>query len=764
MERRVVEVRGTVQGVGFRPFVYRLASSLKLGGFVRNQSGRVHIEVEGEAPELDRFLETVSDRPPALAKVEELSWHPQAPQGERGFRVDDSPAGVAVEDVAIAPDVATCGACRAELGDPADRRFRYPFLNCTECGPRLTIVTGVPYDRVRTTMSGFVLCEACRREYEDPADRRFHAQPTACAHCGPALKLLDASGNPLPGNTDPLRAFAQALREGRIGALKGLGGFHLACDARQEETVSALRRRKGRIAKPFALMVRSADEAARLCRLRPEERTLLESPQAPIVLLERRPGALPRLASQVAPGCSFLGILLPYTPLHHLLMDEVGGAPLVLTSGNRADEPIAIDDHAVQQLAGIADVYLVHDRPIRVRCDDSVTRIVAGAELPIRRSRGAAPQPLRLPVASFLPTLAVGGQLKATFGLSNGRQAILSHHLGDLDHPAAFDAFVRDVDLFQDLFAIRPARIVHDLHPDYASTDYARSRAEREGLELVAVQHHHAHMAACMAENRLSGPAIGVTFDGSGYGADGTLWGGEFLIGDYRSVRRAAHLEEFPMPGGEQAIREPWRMALAYLVDSGGDLGALEPRIAPAALHVVRQMVLQGVHCPRTSSMGRLFDGIASILGIRDRVSYEGQAACELETIARGSAAEKPYPVDFHLRDSRWVLRLAPVVAGVERDLYRRLPIPVIARRFHATVVEMIRETLIRLREESGIADVVLSGGVFSNSLILEESLRRLGEEGFRVHRHRRVPPNDGGLCLGQLAVAAAGGGERACA
>jgi hydrogenase maturation protein HypF len=473
MERRAIAIQGIVQGVGFRPFVHGLASRLGLRGFVKNGVGGVLIEVEGDAAALDCFVAEIAARPPPLARIDRLAWEAQAPRGDDGFRIEVS----AADDrgpVFVSPDVATCAACLAELLDPADRRFRYPFLNCTDCGPRLTIITGAPYDRPRTTMAGFALCPACKAEYEDPENRRFHAQPTCCAACGPRLRLLDARGSPVEC-ADPLTAFAAALRAGRIGALKGLGGYHLACDARSPAAVAELRRRKHRDEKPFAVMVADAMAAEMLCDIRPEERELLESPRRPIVLLRRRPGAV---ADEVAPRNPNLGVLLPYTPLHHLLLHEMAGVPLVMTSGNRSDEPIAYDDQdACRRLAGIADVFLTHDRPIRVRCEDSVTRCVDGAELPIRRSRGDAPQPIPLPLECPVPTLAVGGQLKGTFALGRGAHAFLSHHLGDLDHFDAYKQFVHDIGLYEQLFGIEPRLVAHDLHPDYGSTRYALTQS-----------------------------------------------------------------------------------------------------------------------------------------------------------------------------------------------------------------------------------------------------------------------------------------------
>jgi hydrogenase maturation protein HypF len=762
VERRAVVVKGTVQGVGFRPFIYRLASELRLAGFVRNQSGSVHIEVEGDLPQLDRFVAEIAAHPPRLAHVEDLTWELRPLRGDRGFRVDESRSD-GPRNIRVSPDVSTCGSCRTELFDPDNRRYRYPFLNCTDCGPRLTIITGTPYDRDRTTMSGFPMCRKCREEYENPRDRRFHAQPTACAACGPRLELLDANGRLQSSAGDPVAAFAALLRGGAIGALKGLGGFHLACDAGSDVAVRALRERKGREEKPFAIMVRDVDAAAALCDIGRLERRLLESPAAPIVLLRRRKRRVSTVSDAVAPGCDRLGILLPHTPLHHLLLAEMKGIPLVMTSGNRSDEPIATDERVTRQLAGIADAYLFHDRPIHVRCDDSVTRVVAGEEAPIRRSRGCAPEPVRMPLAAPVPILAVGAQLKSTFALGWGDRAILSHHLGDLDHAAAFRAFTRDLDLYESLFGLHPVRIAHDLHPDYASTRYARERAAREGLEAVAVQHHHAHMASCMAENGVTGPVIGVTFDGTGLGTDGSLWGGEFLVGDYREFRRAAHLEPTPMPGGDQAIREPWRMAVAYLLESAQDLAPLEKRIGSRELAVVCGMIGRKVNCPQTSSIGRLFDGVASLCGLRDRISYEGQAAIELEALARRSAEPGRYPVDLVRRDDRWIIRTGPLLVALLKDLRNGVAKAAVARRFHATLVDLILDTCVLLRGESGVEDVVLSGGVFMNELLLGGAVEALRRARFRVHHQRRVPCNDGGICLGQLAVAAAGGGTHSC-
>jgi hydrogenase maturation protein HypF len=762
MERRAIVIRGIVQGVGFRPFVYNLAVRLHLAGFVKNQTGTVLIEVEGATATLDRFLAEVAEHPPPLAHIDQLSWEQQPARGEEQFRIDASESDPS-SPVFISPDVATCDECLAEVLDPADRRYRYPFLNCTNCGPRLTIITGAPYDRARTTMAAFPMCPACRAEYEDPRHRRFHAQPTACPVCGPHLQATSATGEPL-AVADPLAWFADALGAGKIGALKGLGGYHLACDARNAAAVRELRRRKHRDEKPFAVMVADLEAVQELCELDAAERDLLLSPRRPIVLLRKcRPDCV---AEEVAPRNPWLGVMLPYTPLHHLLLCAVAGIPLVMTSGNRSDEPIAYrDDEALGQLAGIADLFLVHDRPIHVRCDDSVTRVVAGAELPVRRSRGYAPQPITLPLGCPVPILAVGGLLKATFALGRDRQAFLSHHLGDLDHYQAYRAFEKDVALYEQLFAVRPACLAHDLHPDYATTRYVTARAAQTGSSLLGVQHHHAHLASCMAEHGLDEPVIGVTFDGTGFGTDGAIWGGEFLIGDYRNYRRAAHLRSVGLPGGDQAIREPWRMAVAHLLDAGLPTRAVEARVLPVQFRAIRRMLERRFQTLLTSSAGRLFDAVAALAGVRDRVSYEGQAAVELEWLAMESAAAGVYPFDLDERAERpgketpLVVDTRPLIGAVAEEASKGVNAAVIARRFHSTVVEMIAAVCDRLRRDTGLEAVVLSGGVFLNALLTHEASARLLGDGFRVYRHRLVPPNDGGLSLGQLAVAAAQSG-----
>jgi hydrogenase maturation protein HypF len=737
-----------------------------LSGFVKNRCGAVVIEVEGDSESLNAFLGDIRARPPRLAKIDGITWEQRLPLGDGEFRIESSDRESA-SAIYVAPDVAVCDDCLRELFDPADRRYHYPFLNCTNCGPRLTIVKSAPYDRARTTMASFVMCRECQSEYDDPANRRFHAQPTACPACGPSVRLAAADGERVDGH-DPLGLFASALLQGKIGALKGLGGYHLVCDASNPAAVKSLRLRKHRDEKPFAIMVRDLAAARLIGALSPLEADLLTAPSRPIVLLRRLAGS--GVAAEVAPGNPCLGVMLPYTPLHHLLADALDSTPLVMTSGNRSDEPIAYEDEdALERLKGIADVFLLHDRPIHVRCEDSVTRVIGGEELPVRRSRGHAPAPLALPVSCPWPILATGGQLKTTFALGREQRAFLSHHLGDLDDYRAFRQFERDIALYERVFEIEPRQIAHDLHPDYASTHYAYARvgAGREALasvdpvRLVPVQHHHAHVASCMAEHGLTEPVIGVAFDGTGYGLDGTIWGGEFLVGDYRTFRRAAHLRPIGMPGADQAIREPWRMGVAHLRDAGIRSRAFAERIEPAALCVMEKMLERGCNTPMTSSAGRLFDAIAAVAGVRMRASYEGQAAMELEWLATDVRDDGAYPFALEevcegepseptlLADPR------PLVREAARDAALGRSPGLISRRFHNGLVEMIAAVCDRIRRSTALGAVVLSGGVFLNALLTGAVVARLASDGFRVYRHRLVPPNDGGLALGQLAVAA---------
>ncbi len=716
MERREFRVTGVVQGVGFRPFVYGLARRHGLAGFVLNDGGGVAIEAEGDTGSLDAFATSLTREAPGLARIESVRMRPLALRGEHEFVIAASAA--TGRTALVPPDVATCEDCLRELLDPADRRYRYPFTNCTQCGPRFTIVRAVPYDRPNTTMAGFPLCADCRREYEDPGDRRFHAEPIACPVCGPQLSM-------------PLEQGVELLRQGAIVAVKGLGGYHLACVAGDDDAVGRLRARKQRDQKPFAVMT-SAPEL--LVSLDAAERELLHSPARPIVLARRRPGAA--VAAAVAPGTSWLGVMLPYTPLHHLLAADVG-APLVMTSGNRSDEPIAIaDDDARDRLAGIADAFLGHDRPIHRRCEDSVVR----AGFPIRRSRGYAPASLALPVAARAPILAVGAELKSTFCVARDGAAFLSPHLGDLDTEAAYAAFRSDLELYLDMLGVAPQAIACDMHPDYLSTRWAHDRSP----DPVQVQHHHAHAAACLAEHGERGPALAVVFDGTGYGPDGTLWGGEVLRCDLREFERVAHLEPVPLPGGAAAIHEPWRTAAAYLERAG--------RPVPFPGWPAVRPVL-AVNAPVSSGMGRLFDAAAAVLGVRDRVTYEGQAAIELEQLA-GDEDSAPYPCGVEAG----VIAGADLIRAVHDDLAAGRPLPQIAAAFHEGVAVAAAAACAAAGEPKL---VVLSGGTFQNVRLLRSVRRLLEERGFRVLSHARVPPNDGGISYGQAAIAAASGWVR---
>ena len=754
-----VRVTGAVQGVGFRPYVYRLAGELGLGGFVFNDPAGVVIEAEGAESAVGRLLARLAAEAPPLARLERVVSEPRPPVGERGFRIAASPRG-GTPDVAITPDTATCEACRRELFDPGDRRFRYPFINCTDCGPRYTIVTGVPYDRPFTTMRRFAMCAACRAEYEDPGNRRFHAQPNACPRCGPALRLVDPRGRPvaLSGARDAAQAAADALRAGRIVAVKGLGGFHLACRADDQRAVARLRAGKHREHKPFALMVASVAGAQALVQLEAAERELLSSPARPIVLARRHPGG--QVAEAVAPGFPELGVMLPYSPLHHLLLDDVGGLPLVMTSGNVSDEPIAHRNReALERLAPLADLLLLHDRPIHTRVDDSVVRVIATPArrpLMVRRSRGYVPAPLRLPApGARLPLLACGAQLKNTFCLARGERAWLGPHVGDLENYETLRSFSDGIAHLQRLVALTPQVVAHDLHPEYLSTKYAM---EREGVRLIAVQHHHAHLAACLAEHGESGPALGAIFDGAGLGSDGTVWGGELLYGDSREFTRVGWLAPAVLPGGERAIRQPWRMACAWLLAALGSDPPLPPRlrgqVQERTWRQVAELARRGVSSPSTTSVGRLFDAVAALCGIRPQVSYEGQAAIELEAAcARGRG--RRYEIAVGHAPSGLRLDPRPMLRAIVADLAADVPLGEIAAGFHEALAQATAVACVRLAAERGCPRVVLSGGVFANRRLLESTAARLHRAGLRVLVPRWLPAGDGGIAYGQAAVAA---------
>ncbi|MGE5180299.1 MAG: carbamoyltransferase HypF [Bacteroidota bacterium] len=748
-----IAVRGAVQGVGFRPFVYRLATDLSLAGWVVNDTEGVAIEVEGPRPALDRFLARLTDERPPHARIHECAHRWLPPAGFAGFEIRHGAAGGEKTAVPL-PELATCDECRAEVLDPSDRRHRYPFANCTRCGPRFTILRELPYDRPNTTMAGFTLCPDCRAEYESPADRRFHAQPIACPACGPKIALHDRAGSAVAGGDEALTRLAAAIRNGRVVAVKGLGGFHLICDAGNETAVARLRESKPRLAKPFAMMVADVDQARSLCDVSAEEAAALSSPEAPILLLPRRPNA--PIARNVAPGHPALGVMLAYTPLHHLLLREVG-RPIVATSGNLSDEPIAIENgEAMERLRPVADLFLLHDRPIERHMDDSVGWMIDGGFALLRRARGHAPLPVR--VAREWPTvLAVGAHLKSAIALSLGRNVFVSQHIGDLETAEAVSAFERVAADFLRFYGAQPAAIAHDLHPDYVSTQWAR-RAVAEGLapRAIAVQHHHAHLAACLAEHGHKGRALGVTWDGTGYGPDGTVWGGEFLVGDASGFERIAHLHPFGLPGGDAAVREPRRVALALLWSVGGiEDSAGSKAIASFASEertVLLRMLERGIHTPRCTSAGRLFDGVAALIGLASITSYEGEAAAALEF---ASDPEERGAYEFPIRRTSGApatVDWRPAVAALLSDRAGRVPVAAIAARFHNGLVDAIAE----VARGSGEPRVVLTGGCFQNRRLTESAAARLRAAGHEVLLHRQVPPNDGGVSLGQAAVAAA--------
>jgi hydrogenase maturation protein HypF len=757
--RCVVRVRGTVQGVGFRPMVFRVAARAGLGGFVRNDSEGVFIEVEGDDRRaLERFVAELRAEAPPLSRIDAIEVAAVCAQGQRDFRVVASTNAQAVA-AAVPADAATCDACVNELFDVADRRHRYPFVNCTDCGPRYTIIRDVPYDRSATTMDVFAMCGACRAEYEDPTDRRFHAEPTACPDCGPQLHLLERGDRGRWTRTserdDAMRRAVELLTRGKIVALKGLGGYQLAVDATSERAVSRLRRRKGRPAKPFALMAKDLDAIARVARIEPAARDALVSTARPIVLLRRHesPAHTASIAPSVAPSLTELGLMLPATPLHHLLL--AGGPPvLVMTSGNVADEPIVKDDdEALAKLGPIADAILVHDRAIHTRCDDSVVRVIDGAIRPIRRARGYAPEPVPLAFVAP-PVLAVGAELKNAICFTRGREAFLSQHIGDLGSIEGRAFFEELVAKLGHLLGVVPEAVAHDLHPGYASTQWATA----SGLRTVGVQHHHAHIASCLAEHGRSGPAIGIAFDGTGCGPAGDLWGGEIMRADLGGFDRVGHLRPIALPGGEAAIREPWRVAVAALLDAG------EPAdlVTDARCRAIARLVSREAFTPRATGAGRWFDAFAAMLGVREQISFEAQAVIELEALASvalahgTSSAVAPYPYAIDERaGAPFVVDLRPTVRAVASGVRHGEPRAEAALRVYATMAEIILAASRIVRRERHLDVVALSGGCFQSALLTEHTTWLLTRDGFEVLAHRKVPSNDGGLALGQAAIAA---------
>src|SRR5690349_20464559 len=749
--RVAIRVQGVVQGVGFRPFVYTLATGLGLAGLVGNDADGVFAEVEGPAPAVEEFLRRLERDAPALARIEHVSTRAISPtRSGKSFVIAASTAvkGPGPHRTLVSADTATCADCLTELNDPADRRYRYPFINCTNCGPRFTIVRDVPYDRPLTTMAPFAMCAACAAEYHDPADRRFHAQPVCCPACGPRLAL---DGTVLADTgANPIQQAAALLKNGQILAVKGLGGYHLAADAGSEPAVAALRARKHREDKPFAVMAADLTQAAALAEVDDTAAALLTSPARPIVLLPRNSEAA--IAPAAAPGNRQLGIMLPYTPLHHLLLASTD-SPIVLTSGNVSDEPIAYrDEEARERLDKIADAFLTHDRAIHIRTDDSVARTFRGRPMLVRRSRGYVPEPLTLDTGFARSVLACGAELKNTFCLAQGRHAFVSHHIGDLENAETLRSFTEGIAHVRRLFDIEPQVVAHDLHPEYLSTKYALDLADAHpDLDLVGVQHHHAHIASCLADNGERGPVIGVAFDGTGYGPDGTIWGSEFLLADLAGYERGGHLAPVPMPGGAAAIRQPWRMAAAYLGDDAREVAERHADRWAA----VTAMASKGVNSPLTSSAGRLFDAAAALLGVRDTINYEGQAAIELEQLAEPAAAEV-YPAGLETGEGPFQARGSDLLHALLADRTGGVPTPLIAARFHHGVAALIEAGCLHLRDQHGLGTVALSGGVFQNTLLLGATVTRLEARGFRVLLHSRVPCNDGGISLGQAVVAAA--------
>ena len=747
-----VSIRGVVQGVGFRPFIYTLASRHNLTGWVRNTSSGVEIEVNGPQIEVEGFVQSIRDNPPPLARIDQMDTVWIAPDHYSKFEILSSEADPN-QFIPISPDIATCPDCLRELSDPLDRRFRYPFINCTNCGPRFTIIQDIPYDRPKTTMASFHMCPDCRAEYENPLDRRFHAQPTACPVCGPQLRFTNGA-NLLSERDDAMQMARQWLAEGKIIAVKGLGGYLLACDAANSAAVERLRHRKQRSDKAFALMAYDLTTIEKHCRVNKIEADLLQSHASPIVLLDREPTS--KLSPAVAPHQKTLGFMLPYTPLHYLLLEPASGMPevLVMTSGNLSEEPIAYrDEDALTRLAGIADGFLMHDRPVHMRMDDSVYRVIQNRPYPIRRSRGYAPDSIRI-IQNCPPILATGAELKNTFCLTRDHYAFLSHHIGDLENYETLISFEEGIEHYQRLFRITPQIIACDLHPDYLASRYARERAASHSLPLIEVQHHHAHLAACLAENEWSAsePVIGLCYDGTGLGTDRAIWGGEVLVGGYSGYQRYFHLAYTPQPGGDVAARKPARMALAHLWQAGFDWDPELPAVSSMCAEdrtTLRLLLDKKINSPMTSSMGRLFDAVSSILGVRQTATYEGQAAIELEGLC--DSQESGY-YEFDLQPG--IFDPAPVLERLIQDWRLGIPVPVIAARFHNSIVALNLQLCQSIRESTGIKTVALSGGVWQNRYILERSIRSLEKSGFLVLWHHKVPANDGGIALGQALIA----------
>ncbi len=751
-----IEVRGVVQGVGFRPFIYRLAYEHDLKGWVRNTSGSVEIEVEGDEVALKGFLNNLKTQTPPMAHIADLAitFHP--PLGYTTFEIRRSWSQRGKYQL-VSPDIATCPDCLKETLSGTDRRYRYPFTNCTNCGPRFTIIEDIPYDRPKTTMHSFKMCPDCQREYDTPLDRRFHAQPNACPKCGPSLELVKVDGN-LVESDNVISSASSLLKGGRILAIRGLGGFQLACDATNETAVNTLRTRKKRPSKPLAVMMTTLEDVAQHCYLQLEEERLLKSPECPIVLLRWRHSSSD-ICAAVARNLKYLGVMLPYTPLHHLLLRETN-RPLVMTSGNLSEEPIAKDnDDALKRLKGIADYFLLHNRDIYARYDDSVYMVVGKKSRSIRRARGYAPYPIFFPF-KLKQILACGAEEKNTFCLTKDDHAFLSQHIGDMQNEETLEHFENTVELYMKLFRVTPEIVAHDMHPEYLATKYARHISSELGLQMIPVQHHHAHIVSCLAENKAKGPVIGVAFDGTGFGSDGTIWGGEFLLADYHSFQRMGHLEYVPLPGGATAIKKPYRMALSFLYTLLGFDFPLErlplDELNPEEIEITKQQLRRGINSPPTSSAGRLFDAVSALAGVRGEIDYEAQAAIELEMLAPdepGDFKERLYPFSISIVRRIRIIKLAELISSVVQNVRDRLPVSVISLRFHQTMAQIITDMCKAIAWEVAIKDVALSGGVFQNRLLLRLTTAALEKAGFIVLSHRLVPCNDGGISLGQAVI-----------
>lgn len=756
-----ININGIVQGVGFRPFVYNLARSCHINGWVNNFPGGVHIDAEGTEESMKSFIRRLKEEAPPLSFIDTFHVESAAPLGYSDFEIKES-SSESAHEAYISGDVSVCEDCLEEMNNPYNRRYRYPFINCTNCGPRFTITTGIPYDRINTTMSTFQMCEECAKEYHNPSDRRFHAQPVACSKCGPSLSLLDSRGNRISQDNE-IEKSIKFLKEGRIIAVKGLGGYYLACDAKNGKAVRELRKRKNRDGKPFALMAKNIEVVSKYCFVNKKESEILQSIKKPIVLLDRKSGS-DLAGDYISPDNDKIGIMLPYTPLHHLLF--TGNMELlVMTSGNRSGEPIYYkDQEAIHGLGGIADYCLVNNRDIYIRTDDSVTSIFRDKECLIRRSRGYVPFPidisstlqaLEYPLGRIPSILACGGELKNTFCLTKGSKAFISHHIGDLENIETLMSFETGIEHFKRIFSVVPEAVVFDKHPDYLSTKFADSLV---GITRIPIQHHHAHIASCMAENNVAGKVIGVAFDGTGYGDDGQIWGGEFFVGDYSTFKRQAYFEYVPLPGGEIGIKEPWRMAMSYLVQIYGEdlipykLPFLN-QIGTDRINIVIQQIIKRINTPLTSSVGRLFDAVSSLIGLCNVIEYEGQAAIRLEKIA-SIENDYLYPYEIIQRTPGYQIRVHQLITAIVEDLFKGREISRISGAFHRTVSSIILDVCQLLREKFNINQVVLSGGVFQNRLLLGLISDNLGKKGYRVYAHSKVPTNDGGISLGQAVIA----------